>query len=165
MITSEKELEEYVCEDGMLCDFIKIAFDLESVSVVDNQVHIGTKNILDVMCAGLTKGENPIEKIIIVELKFSAIEPKHISQLARYMSAYAEATNEDEQNIYGVLIGNGVSYDTGCILNGEVLSDRIRIVQAYTTLEYRDCGDIWWNNCTDISGYIDSCIKRAKNEE
>ena len=165
MITNEKELENYIMDnEDSFCSFLCELFDLEDVSILDNQVHVGTSNIIDIMCAGLTKGSEPKEKIIIVELKFHAIEAKDFSQLGRYMSAISVVLEEDDENIYGVLVGTGVSQDCGCILNGELLNDRIKVVACASKLEYVNCSDIWWRNCVNTDGSISSCILERTNK-
>ena len=170
MITNEKELENYIVNDESFCDIVAELFNLSGVSVLDNQVRVGNANIVDVMCAGLTKDEDPKEKIIIVELKFHPIEAKDFAQLGRYMAAVVDVMDEDDENIYGVLLGPGISRECGCILNGEMLNDRVKVVACESKLEYVDCSKIWWRNCVDTNGPVDFCVSQrikggAKDEK
>lgn len=165
MITNEKELENYILDDESFCKCICELFDFAGVNVLDNQVHVGTANVLDIVCAGLTKDDFPKEKIIIVELKFRAIEAKDFSQLGRYMAAVAVALEEDEENIYGVLVGTGITPECGCILNADLLNDRIRVVACESKISYVNCSDIWWNNCVETSGVVASCLTERKKKD
>lgn len=164
MITSEKELENYIIDDEDFCKFIGDAFSLKHVNVIENQVHVGNENIIDVLCAGLDDEEK--EVLVVVELKFRPIEAKDFAQLGRYISALIRIWNvEFPCIIKGLLVGTGISNECGQILNGQLLNDDTKVAVIKSQLQYYDATCSWWNGCVSVSGQIASCLSDFTKEK
>lgn len=164
MITSEKELENYIMDDNGFCEFVGNMFSLKSVSVIENQVRVGTENIIDVLCAGLDDEEQ--EVLVVVELKFRPIEAKDFAQLGRYISALIRIWNvEFPCKIKGLLVGTGISNECGQILNGQLLNDDTKVAVIKSQLQYYDATCSWWNGCVNVSGQIAPCLGKITKEK
>lgn len=111
MIQSERGLEDYICNNQD--QFIKELKDIYGkdcdIKFIGRQVHIGEKNIADLIYyydeeVRRTK-DDPIEFIarhyIIVELKFRMLEPRDLAQISRYMTTLKDKlASEDKYCAY-----------------------------------------------------------------
>lgn len=162
MITNEKELENYIIEDDDFCKFIEELCGLKYVSVVDNQVHVGDKNIIDVLCIGLETEEK--ECLVVVELKFRPLEAKDFAQVGRYITALLDVGIYPIDHIQAVLIGTGVTDECAYIINGEVLDDDIKVAVIENKLSYYEATNHWFK-CIDTSGQISPRLKEISKEK
>lgn len=156
MINSEKELEDYICEnqDDFIEKLKEIYHTKEEIKFVGRQVHIGEHNIADLIyCYNIKekikdeKGnivyDGIIKNFIIVELKFRQLRPTDLSQLSRYMTTFQDKVLSekkfDNQTIYtcGILVGFGLDDDMQEI---EMLLSRngnnIEFIAISSKLEY-----------------------------
>ena len=116
MLQSEKDLEDYICNNQK--EFIKVLKGIygedEDIKFVGRQVKIGDGNIADLVYYFIHDyPDAPFNEInfVIVELKFRKLEPKDLAQLSRYMHSLSEKLISDEK--YG-------GYET--IMNGVFVS-------------------------------------------
>ena len=124
MINSEKDLEDYICENQE--EFIKSLKDVyrinQDIKFVGRQVYIGEHNIADLIYyyelkeeikdkEGNITDEIIIKNFIIVELKFRNISAIDLGQISRYMTTFQDKIYDDEVfctqdiRVYGVLVG------------------------------------------------------------
>lgn len=117
MINSERELEDYICNNQeQFIKTLKTIYTKEKdIKFLGRQVRIGN-NIADLIYYAKEEvSEAPFDilDIIIVELKYRKLEPKDLAQISRYMSVLNEKIQSDEKycgyetNIYGVFVSFG----------------------------------------------------------
>lgn len=122
MIQSERDLEDYICnnQEEFITTLKGIYGEDEDVKFLGRQVHIGDSNIADLIYYydNPTKNENDetifIERnYIIVELKFRMLEPKDLAQLSRYMTTLSDKLSSDEKYWTHENFVNGVFVSLG----------------------------------------------------
>lgn len=145
--------------DDSFCEFVGKTFNLKHVNIIENQVHVGDGNIIDILCAGLDDDEN--ENFIVVELKYRAIEPKDLAQLGRYVSALIKIWGTDKPcNIKGLLVGSHITEEMGHIINAQLLDDETKIAVAETKLVYHKTDDVWYDEIVDVRGSVSKCLNK-----
>lgn len=122
MIQSEKDLEDYICnnQEEFINELKKIYGEDEDIKFLGRQVHIGESNIADLIYYfdNLEKDKEgtilmDIRNYIIVELKFRLLEPKDLAQLSRYMTTLEDKLyNEEKYMSYETFI-NGLFVSLG----------------------------------------------------
>lgn len=130
MLTCEKDLENYICENQE--DFIECLKKFYEKNIEINflgrQVDLGNRNnIADLVYFWKNKitpdAGGSIEEInfIIVELKFRKLQPKDVAQLSRYMNLLFEKLSTDKKysnyyiNVYGTFVSFGKDNDMNYI--------------------------------------------------
>ena len=120
MILSEKDLEDYICDNQK--DFIKalkgIYGEDKNIKFIGRQVRIGENNIADLVYYydyEVSKDAPFIERnYIIVELKYRKLVAKDLAQISRYMSLLREKIYSErkmlqryESYVYGLFVSFG----------------------------------------------------------
>ena len=118
MIFSEKDLEDYICnnQEKFIKELNKIYGEKEKINFIGRQVRIGENNIADlVYYFDKSAGDKDINFIdrnyIIVELKYRQLEPKDLAQISRYMTILNEKLlyieGLMEHTVYGLFVSFG----------------------------------------------------------
>ena len=154
MIKSEKELEDYICNN--IEELKKLINNMifgnnGNIKFIGRQVQIGKLNIADLIfineyAESIPVGENGElttiynHDYIIVELKFRELEPKDLSQLARYMNTLQSKLLNDgyegSSDIYGIFISLGMNKEMEEISMLEQLKNNIFFVNVVSTLSF-----------------------------
>lgn len=133
-INSERDLEDYICEN--IEDFISFLKELykydhinvEKIEFVGRQVVVGDSRF-DLLFEIQEKTDDQFVEIakifIVVELKFRKAEPKDIAQLSRYLNLLNSL--ECDERIGSILVNaKGLLLTTG-------LSNEMQDIQMYLT--------------------------------
>lgn len=171
-INSEKTMEDYLSNDKKFKGAILSAFGLTSVRYIGRQLHIGTENIIDMLYIG-NSGEPESDDfnryLIIVELKYRALEAKDYSQLGRYIFATNQffkqgGESEEYKDVYvvGLLVGTGITRECADLLNGDFFNlDTIKTMIINTVVDYEDVTNSLFstNGC---NGIVETEFKKLK---
>lgn len=157
-INSEKDLEDYICNNlTEFIDFLKSIYgEDEDIEFVGRQIVIGDSRLdllfqiqeeSDKEYFGITK------TFIVVELKFRNAEPKDIGQLTRYMNLlydleFDERVGSTEVFVKGLLLTTG-------------LNDDVQEIQMYLS-NYTDADITFAEIKSDITYKIDSYSRRSE---
>ena len=111
MIQSEKDLEDYICNNqDEFISKLKDVFYSKDIEFIGRQVRIGNDNIADLVYLSRPDEQYPITELIIVELKFRELQCKDLSQIARYICVMQEKDEfQNFENIYGCFVSFGCS--------------------------------------------------------
>ena len=156
MINSEKDLEDYICNNQEeFIEAIKNTFyslkDKE-IKFVGRQVNIGKDNRADLVYCYEDKVIDPnVNEImiddlnyIIVELKFRKLELEDLGQISRYMSTLKRKINDDLKrendikycgNIFGLFVSFGLSNSFQEVYIADLL-ERIGYITIEAQLEF-----------------------------
>lgn len=106
MILSEKELEDYICNNQK--NFIKALKEIygegKNIKFIGRQVRIGENNIADLVYYYDEESEGvpfKVRNYIIVELKYRKLTAKDLAQISRYMSLLREKICSEEMMLQG----------------------------------------------------------------
>lgn len=147
MIQSEKELEDYICnnQDEFIQTLKSIFGEDEDIKFVGNQVKVGQNNVVDLLYCFDTKNLDTTPRpysrsFIVVELKFRQLEPKDLAQLQRYMNSLSQKIQEKSYNeyynyVYGVFVSLGETLEMQNICIADNISD-IYYISVQTKLSY-----------------------------
>lgn len=137
MILSEKELEDYICNNQK--EFIKELKGVygkdKDIKFIGRQVRIGENNIADLVYYYDTDKSDRVpfktRNYIIVELKYRKLTAKDLAQISRYMSLLREKIYSEEKMfqeyesfVYGLFVSFGqddlmqeimINFDTNTI--------------------------------------------------
>lgn len=155
MIQSEKDLEDYICnnQEKFIETLKSIYGEDEDIKFLGRQVKIGQNNIADLVYyfknnEEIKDKDNNIVFIeeslnyIIIELKFRKLEPKDLSQLQRYMNSLQSKLLDDNKysdyitEIYGVFVSLGENDEMQDIAMSDNINN-ISYIQIETNIEYK----------------------------
>lgn len=171
MIQSEKELEDYICENQE--EFIKILKDIiygknKEIEFIGRQVKLGDDNIIDLLYYFDDKKQDLLweakakRNFIIVELKFRQLEIRDLAQLQRYMNVLTNKLCESkyselDYDVYGVFVSFGLTKEMRSVNMANNINN-ISFITIQNKLEYRV--DNWELNKEYIKGInLDSRIE------
>ena len=175
-INSEKELEDYICENQE--DFIKELkriYDIDKeIKFLGRQVRIGNDNIADLIFyyEDMIDEQYNLKGInyIIVELKFRKLEPRDLSQISRYMTILDDKLSSEpegyEYKINGLFVSTGENDDLQeLIINFNCLENfNIKFLEIESRLTYRE--NCWTHKEEYISEIkLDERIKNINKGE
>lgn len=118
MVQSEKELEDYMCDND---NWVEVEAGLQNVFGGHNdyiflgrQIKLGQDNIADLVYFYETKTEKEVYKTyIIVELKFRELVAKDFSQIARYITILESKLRKDNPDnndrVVGLFVSKGMT--------------------------------------------------------
>lgn len=155
MIQSEKDLEDYICnnQEKFIETLKNIYGEDEDIKFLGRQIKIGQNNIADLIYYFKNKEEikdkdNNIVfteenlNYIIVELKFRNLEPKDLSQLQRYINSLQSKLLYDNKylkyitEIYGVFVSLGENNEMQDIAMSDNINN-ISYIQIETNINYK----------------------------
>ena len=155
MISSEKDLEDYICDNQEeFIEELKKIFGLKKekeIIFVGRQVSIGKDNRADLVYCFEDKiiDENTNEifinnlNYIIVELKFRKLELEDLGQICRYMSVLKDKINSEEErdkdfrycDVFGVFVSFGLN-NTFQEFDVAKITEKIGYLKIEAKLEY-----------------------------
>lgn len=178
MITNERDLETYICENQE--DFIESLKNTygkdQQINFLGRQVDLGNKrNIADLVY--FSKNEitdnygTTIEEInfIIVELKFRKLQPKDVAQLSRYMNLLKDKLLSDEAyskyyiNVYGTFVSFGRDDDMDYI--SMLCLENISFIKINPFISFIKEPDSYYNETYIENLKIDDRIKGVIDEQ
>lgn len=171
-IKNERTMEDFVQADESFNKYIEDIYSLKNVKLLGRQVHIGDGNIIDLLYEG--DGNAPYNDknkcLVIVELKFRALEMVDLAQLGRYACVataqlYKTIDRRTHQNfdIYSILVGTGVTEDFAHFMNGGLYDEyRFKVMLIKTDVVYEDVTDKLWA-CENLSGNVDPSFDEFTN--
>lgn len=171
-IKNERAMEDFIQADESFNKYIEDIYSLKNVKLLGRQVHIGDGNIIDLLYEG--DGNAPYNDkskcLIIVELKFRALEMVDLAQIARYACVtqalfYKTVDNKKHQNleVYTLLVGTGLTLDFAHFMNGGLYDEyHFKIMLIKTDVVYEDVTDKLWA-CEDLSGKVDPSFEEFTN--
>ena len=175
-VNSEKELEDYICENlGGFIEFLKDTYEEKrDIEFVGRQITIGESR-LDLLFQIEEESKNPYGGIaktyIVVELKFRKAEPKDISQLSRYMNLlynleFDSRIGGAEVFVKGMLLTTGLNEDMQEVqmyLN-DYMDSNITFAHIKTHIDYRvDSYSIREGYIESMS--VDSRLSKTKEDK
>lgn len=149
MIQSEKDLEDYIC-DNIECFIVNIKrefvqYEDKNIKFLGRQIKVGGQ-VADLVFYYDEEDdfEVKIRTFIIIELKYRICEPKDVSQLCKYINLFNELEYKVEcpsitHDVRGILIGFGLDGSTREIemaLN-KIPYNNIEFMQIETQLNFR----------------------------
>lgn len=178
-INSEKDLEDYICEN--IKEFINFLKDLykyddinvEKIEFVGRQIVVGDSRF-DLLFEIQEKTDDQFVKVsktyIVVELKFRKAEPKDIAQLSRYLNLLNSLECDERVgttliNARGILLTTGLNsemQDIQMYLNDYTNAD-IKFVHIDTKINFEQDGYYYKNEFLK-NMTVDSRLKKIKQE-
>ena len=178
-INSEKDLEDYICEN--IKEFINFLKDLykyddinvEKIEFVGRQIEVGDSRF-DLLFEIQEKTDDQFVKVsktyIVVELKFRKAEPKDIAQLSRYLNLLNSLECDERVgttliNARGILLTTGLNsemQDIQMYLNDYTNAD-IKFVHIDTKINFEQDGYYYKNEFLK-NMTVDSRLKKIKQE-
>ena len=154
MINSEKELEDYICNNqDKFIDKLKKIYCVKDIEFIGRQIKIGQENIADLVYLLKENEEIPINNLLIVELKFRELQCKDLAQITRYMASIEEKDmNLNFENVYGCFISFGCNDEMQDVLKYQNYIKSIELICNYDYLE-------------ESYSYTDEYLKKLKIDD
>lgn len=138
MINSEKELEDYICNNQEeFMNKLKNIYGMFAIEFIGRQIRIGRESIADLMYIARPSEEYAIQELIIVELKFRELQCRDLSQITRYICTLKEKdeyTNFDD--IHGCFVSFGCSDEMMDIC--KEFNDKIKFISLECKLNFKE---------------------------
>lgn len=155
--TSEKALEDYICENNALDDYFHNEFkrfNLIGIEFIGRQVRLDNSHIIDLLYyCDVKKNNKLLRLLIVVELKNVTAKAKDLCQLSRYTGLLGECIktkdifddieNLDEICIFGYLVAPAFSEELTDLLASHNLKEHIRCVNIIHNLEFKTASYSW----------------------
>lgn len=142
MINSEKDLEDYICENQEeFIDTLKTILGIdETINFIGRQIKLGNENICDLLYEFEYNEKD--KNFIIVELKFRELETKDLAQISRYISILNDKLEMKDEfgigaTIYGVFVSFGLSREMKEVESAHLL-DFIYYIKIKQKLYYEE---------------------------
>lgn len=137
MINSEKELEDYICNNQeRFIRKLKEMFGYNNIVFIGRQIKIGSDNIADLVYMAEENEELAIRDLIIVELKFRKLVSKDLEQLARYMCVFEEKDNNiNFECVKGCFVSFGCSDE---MINISKTQENIKFISIKSELTFNE---------------------------
>lgn len=170
-IKNERTMEDFIQADESFNKYIEDIYSLKNVKLVGRQVHIGDGNIIDLLYEGDGNGpDNDKKCLVIVELKYRALEMVDLAQIGRYACVVRAqlyktigTMNHQDCEVYTLLVGTGVTTDFAHYMNGGLYDEfSFKVMFIKTNVIYEDVTDKLWA-CEDFSGKVDPCFDKFAN--
>lgn len=178
-INSEKDLEDYICEN--MDEFIKFLkelykdenIDVEKIEFVGRQVIVGDSRF-DLLFQIEEKSDNPyfeiLKTFIVVELKYRRAETKDIAQISRYLNLLNSLECDERIGstlvvAKGILLTNGLNnemQDIQMYLN-DYTDANIKFVHINTNISFAQDTYFYKEEFLDNMA-VDSRLKKVKQE-
>lgn len=138
MISSEKELEDYICNhQEEFIEKLKKIYNVKNIEFVGRQIRIGNDSIADLVYIMKPNEEYPIKELIIVELKYRELFCKDLSQIMRYITKIKE---KDEyinfEDVNGCFVSFGCSDEMMDI--SKELEEKIKFISLECKLDFKE---------------------------
>lgn len=128
MINSEKDLEDYICENQEeFINTLKTILSIdEKINFIGRQVKLGNDNICDLLYE--FEYDEKSKNFIVVELKFRPLETKDLAQISRYISVLNDKLEMKDElgigaTVYGVFVSFGLSREMMEIESANLLNN------------------------------------------
>lgn len=149
MILSERDLENYICEnqDEFIRQLKSIYGEENDIKFLGRQVDLGNReNIADLIY--YYDEEKDFRNYIVVELKYRNIQPKDLSQISRYMNVLIDKLSQEEYSnfdfdVHGVFVSFGLDDDMQYISMLEI--PNIDYINIENVLKFDKSGRYYFN--------------------
>lgn len=132
MILSEKDLENYICEnqDEFIKQLKSIYGEDNDIKFLGRQVDLGNReNIADLIY--YYNEDKDFINYIVVELKYRNIQPKDLSQISRYMNVSIDKLSQEEYSNF--------DFDVRGVFVSFGLDDDMQYISMLRLYKYRKC--------------------------